>query len=121
MGLDVDTNSVTSELQRLARANRNVETKAMKTVAQKVADQLSVNTPLGRYNDAHLREHIVVGTPKDGEIQVGYDKEVSWRVHFAELGTIKQRPQNFVQRTAESMQQDIISMLEEEIRRGLGL
>jgi len=37
------------------------------------------------------------------------------------MGTIKQRPQGFIQRTEEEMKEEFIRIVETEIRKGLGL
>ena len=122
MGLSTDSSGISRELKRLARANKKVEEKALQKAAEMVAAELRSNTPVDPESKGkHLKDNVVIGTAKDGEIQIGYAKEVAWRAHFVEMGTIKQRPQGFIQRTQESMQEEVMRLLEAEIRRGLGL
>jgi len=124
MGVEIDTSSIDKALKQMAGKEKRVRNRALKQGAQAVADRLRQNTPKDKEdnNEKHMQDDIVVsGIDQYGDIKIGYGKETAWRVHFTEMGTIKQRPQGFIQRTEEEMKEEFIRIVETEIRKGLGL
>ncbi|WP_025726784.1 HK97-gp10 family putative phage morphogenesis protein [Heyndrickxia ginsengihumi] len=124
MGVEIDTSSIDKALKQMAGKEKRVRNRALKQGANTLAARLRENTPVddNDNNEKHMRDGIVVsGVNADGEIQVGYDKETYWRVHFSELGTIKQRPQGFIQRTEEEMKNEFFKTVQDELKKGLGL
>lgn len=47
-----------------------------------------------------MKDHVVYSKPTVNKpvSEVGFDKQVAWRAHFVEFGTIKQPPQAFIQK-----------------------
>lgn len=121
----VDMTEIELQLKRLAAQNIQVRNKALKKGAEHIRQQLERNTPIGRNNSMthkHMKEHTTITNPNaDGEIAIGFEKAVSWRVHFAELGTAKQPPQAFIQRTLAQTKEEFNRIVSEELRKGFGM
>ena len=108
----------------MAGKEKRVRNSALKKAGEAVADRLRENTPIDQTdgNEKHMKDDIVISNVDQyGEIQIGYGDETYWRVHFTEMGTIKQRPQHFIERTEQEMQEEVMRIIEEELRKGLGL
>lgn len=108
----------------MTKKERTVRNRALKTAAKAVAEKLKENTPIdpNDNNETHMKNDIAIsGVNQYGEIKVGYGKETYWRAHFVELGTIKQRPQHFIERTEEEARDEFLKIVQEELRKGLGL
>ncbi|MDT2526029.1 HK97-gp10 family putative phage morphogenesis protein, partial [Enterococcus raffinosus] len=54
-------------------------------------------------------------------VDVGYDDEVAWRIHFVEFGSIKQPPQGIVQKTQRQIENQVTEIIANELKRRLGL
>lgn len=71
-----------------------------------------------------MKDNVVYLKPReDGEIysNVGYGKETAARPHFSNFGTIKQRPQHFVERTVNEYTAAVPQKVQEVYRRELGI
>lgn len=131
MGVEVDTNSIDQELKKLAATKSKIRNSGLKKAAEVLAERLKENTPKSaerRNKDGevidhkHMKDDIAVSSvDRGGEIIIGFGKSTYWRVHFIETGTIKIRPKAFIQRTEEEMKQEVMDIMVEEFRRGLGL
>lgn len=131
MSVEVDSSDALQALKKLSSDIKKVETPALRAAAQHATVVLTRNTPVwsgkksggkrGSYMKEHAKDHVVVGNVKDGTIDVGYDKDVSWRMHFIEFGTIKQKPQAFVQKTQAQIEDEVTEIIAKEIRKRLGL
>lgn len=143
MAVEIDTRGVELELKRLAAQEKPVRNAGLKKAAQAVASRLRENTVVyegkrdGKWkaqrqyerengvNQAefpHMRDDVQTSNVDiNGDIRIGYGKKTYWRAHFVELGTIKQPPQGFIQRTEEEMRGDVMDIMTDEFRRGLGL
>lgn len=115
------SNNIPVALRRLAAAHENVYKKGLKKAATIVAERLRANSPYDASNTLNLRDSVEISSVKDGEIQIGYTKNVYWRVAFVEYGTIKQPPQHFMERTFEETREEAIEVLKEELKKGLNL
>ncbi|MBW7636472.1 phage tail protein, partial [Bacillus licheniformis] len=51
----------------------------------------------------------------------GYGKETASRLHFSNFGTIKQRPQHFIERTENEYADIVLRKVQEVYARELGL
>lgn len=121
-GNDVDITQINDQLRRLAMQNKRVKDDALKAGAEKVRQALERNTPKSVRGKNHLADNTTMtGINRDGEIAIGYKKKVKHRVHFAELGTVYQRPQHFIQDTEQEISNEFFRTVENELRRGLGL
>ncbi|PKR84866.1 HK97-gp10 family putative phage morphogenesis protein [Heyndrickxia camelliae] len=121
MSVDVSTTRINDNLRRLAIEQTKVRNRALKEAGKRLAQRLRENTPVDGKTDEHMRDDVRVSGVKDGEVTVGFGKDTAWRAHFVEMGTIKQRPQGFIQRTEEEMRNEILQIVETELRRGFGL
>lgn len=122
---DVTIEGIDENLKRLASQNKRVTNKALKKGAEYVRKTLEQNTPTGK-SGIHLKDNTVVtNMDQNGEIKIGFNgkgaNDVSWRVHFVELGTMKQPPQAFIQRTQAQTKERFFSIVAEELKKGLGL
>ncbi|MEK5500450.1 HK97-gp10 family putative phage morphogenesis protein [Bacillus sp. FSL M8-0168] len=115
--------AIEGNLRKLAAKEKKVRNKALERAAKEVADQLEINTPSGDdHGGTHMKDDVQISKPnEDGHITVGFGKETSWRVHFVEMGTMKQPPQGFIQQTEEQMQSKVLEIIRTELKRGLGL
>ena len=69
----------------------------------------------------HAKDHVVIGPVNQGTIEVGYDEDVAWRMHFIEFGTINQPPQGIVQKTQKQIENQVTEIIANELKRRLGL
>lgn len=107
----VDTSEVANGLKKIQKSIRKAEKEALTEAANHVANKLEQNTPKSKDGTDHAKDHVVQSTVKDGMAEVGFDKEVAWRMHFVEFGTIKQRPQGFVQKTQTQVEQEVVEII----------
>ena len=107
----IDSSDVTKGLKKVQQSIRKAEKEALKEAANHVANQLEKNTPKSKDGKDHAKDHVIQSGVKDGMAEVGFDKEVGWRMHFVEFGTIKQRPQGFVQKTQSQVEQEVIEII----------
>lgn len=120
MGISIK-NNISDNLKRLAAQNEKVYKTGLRTAAQFVAERLKQNSPYNSVTDLHLKDSVAISPIRDGEIQIGYTKDVYWRVKFVEFGTIKQPPQHFMEDTFNETQVEATLILAEELRKGLNL
>lgn len=99
------------------------QTDAIKYAGEYAARYLKVKTPRDKDggNRAHMKDHIVFSKPTKNKpySEIGFDKEVAWRAHFVEFGTIKQRPQGFIQTTVKEIEDKIANIIQKYMMRGL--
>lgn len=71
-----------------------------------------------QYDKWHSKHHIAVSkaTGTKHAVEVGYDDDVSWKIHFAELGTIKQKPQYFIKQTMEDVEGKVASIIQKALQ-----
>ncbi len=131
MSVSVDITPVQQAVKQLGDKFSRVENKAVNEAAGVVANRLEMNTPVwegvksagskGDYMLEHAKDHIVQSKAKDGYAEVGFDKEVGWRIHFVEFGTINQRPNSFVEMTQEQVNDEVIEIIARNVKEALGL
>ena len=107
----VDTSEVANGLKKIQKSIRKAEKTAITEAANHVANQLEKNTPKSKDGTDHAKDHVIQSTVKDGMAEVGFDKEVAWRMGFVEWGTIKQPPQGFVQKTQTQVEQEVVEII----------
>ncbi|HEM3466043.1 HK97-gp10 family putative phage morphogenesis protein [Streptococcus suis] len=104
---------------RVARA-------AVKQVADEFGEELKKNTPVSDDLFGHLAEEVVV-TGFKGANQgiiakdIGYGHKTGWRSHFPDDGTIYQAPQDFKEKTINTMTPRAKEIYAEKVREGLKL
>lgn len=131
MSVEVDTSEVFKAFRQLETNIKRVENPALRKAASYAQDKLKQNTPhwngkksngkRGSYMQEHAKNHVVIGPVKDGNIDVGYDNDVAWRMHFIEFGTINQPPQGIVQKTQKQIENQVTEIIANELKRRLGL
>lgn len=131
MSVEIDSSEVFKALRRLKTGVKRVETPALRKAAAYAKPKLEQNTPVwqgkkskgkrGDYMLEHASDHVVIGPVKDGNIDVGYDDDVAWRIHFIEFGTINQPPQGIVQKTQKQIENQVTEIIANELKRRLGL
>lgn len=123
---DDGTRNIEKELDKLSRKRVRAAKASVQAGAAIFAEGLERNTPIGR-NDGHkmhMKDNVVYSKPReDGEIyaSVGYGKETASRLHFSNFGTIKQRPQHFIERTENEYAEIVLRKVQEVYARELGL
>lgn len=67
-----------------------LENQALKNAGEIIKESAKQKVPVSKYNEEHIRDHISVSNVKTKEgvkyIEVGVDKELSWRAKFVEFG-----------------------------------
>lgn len=124
MSIKIDTSSIDQALRNMGSQEKKVRNKALKKAGNEIASRLRDNTPIDPRdsNKKHMKDDIVVsGVDQYGEVTVGFGKETYWRARFVELGTIKQRPQHFIENTEQEMRDKVMEIIREELAKGLGL
>lgn len=116
------TSSSSFDGESIMKALAKAEKEALEEVAKDVAEKLRSNVPKSLADSKHLKNNVVIGKADQyGDVKVGFSKEVSWRVHFVEFGTIYQKPQNFIENTEREIRDTVMQKVQEEITRRLGL
>lgn len=131
MSVEVDATEVYKALKEVKANVQRVESPALRKAGEYAKTELEKNTPRwdgkksngkrGSYMQEHAKDHVVTGSVKNGTIDIGYDKDVSWRMHFIEFGTIKQDPKGFVQKTQKQIEKQVTQIIADEVKRRLGL
>lgn len=124
---------VSEVIKALQKTTKNIDLKVNKAVneATPVAKRvLSKNTPYwdgtkyldksrGSYTKEHMRDHIVYSKARQGQAEVGFDDDVAWRIHFTNFGTIKQRPQNFIEKTIKELENEVSNIIQQVLIKEL--
>lgn len=117
----VDFSSV---YKAIGKTKKQFETAAVKSVeagGAYAARYLRVKTPVDYNKKTHMKDHIVFSKPTANKpiSEVGFDKKVAWRAHFVEFGTIKQRPQPFIETTMKDIENKVANIIQSEMMRRL--
>ncbi|WOZ56197.1 type I neck protein [Brochothrix phage BtpYZU02] len=130
MGVTVK-NNIGVNLRKMAQGLTAPTNKALTAGAKVFAETLEKNTPVydskkyqgkrGKYMFKHAKDNVVFGSPKNGEITVGFEKDVAWRVHFLEFGTIRQSPKPFIQKTQQEMATEVFETMVSAMSKGIKL
>lgn len=126
-------NEILNNLDRTKSEARKLGERAVRNISKDVAETLSNNTPYDSSSDnpSHLKDNVMVSMKKtkDESYKLGYvtyrrngkgrnnPRDVLWRVKFVEWGTIHQKPQGMVLKTAKQVEKSVASKLESEMRR----
>lgn len=122
----VDFSDIYKALSQLGKDVSRESNKIMNDIVPKVAEKFSERLPYWdgsksssgpSYKKAHMKDHVVYSKAKDGVVEIGFDSEVAWRIHFTEFGTIKQPPQHFVEKSLDDLSREVQTMVEIELQR----
>lgn len=113
-----------SAYKAIGKTEKQFKTAAVKSVeagGAYAARYLRVKTPVDYDTKTHMRDHIVFSRPTANNpvSEVGFDKQVAWRAHFVEFGTIKQRPQPFIKTTMKDIENKVTNIIQSEMMRRL--
>ena len=113
-----------SAYKAIGKTEKQIETAAVKAVevaSEYASKQLKTKTPIDHDTKTHMRDHIVYSKPTVNKpvSEVGFDKQVAWRAHFVEFGTIKQLPQAFIQKTMRDIENKVADIIQSEMMRRL--
>lgn len=116
------------EIENLGQKADKASRQALRDSAQIVQKELEKNTPKGVYNSTqHAKHNVVISNVKtnkstgDKYITVGYPKDIKWRIHFIEFGTIRQSPKLFMTRTINNTKDAVRSEITKHLKEALGL
>lgn len=117
----VDFSSAYKAIGKTKKQFKTAAVKAVEAGGSYAARYLRVKTPVDYNRKTHMKDHIVFSKPTANNpvSEVGFDKEVSWRVHFVEFGTIKQRPQPFIKTTMKDIENKVTNIIQSEMMRRL--
>lgn len=116
------------EIENLGRKAEKPTRQALRDSAQIVQKELTKNTPKGIYNSKkHAKHNVVISNVKTNKdtgskyITVGYPKNIKWRIHFVEFGTIRQSPKLFMTKTINNTKDAVRSEIAKHLKEALGL
>lgn len=117
----VDFSSVYTALGKTEKQIETAAVKAVEVAGEYASKQLKTKTPIDYDTKTHMRDHIVYSKPtaNNSVSEVGFDKQVAWRAHFVEFGTIKQDPQAFIQKTMKDIENKVADIIQSEMMRRL--
>lgn len=115
----VDFSSVYKTLGKTEKELEKSMIKSVEAAGEYASKQLKTKTPIDYDTKTHMKDHVVYSKPtaKNPISEVGFDKEVSWRVHFVEFGTIKQPPQGFIQKALKDIEGKVADIIQNEMMR----
>lgn len=113
-----------SAYQAIGKTKKQFKTAAAKSVESGgayAARYLRVKTPVDYDTKTHMKDHVVYSKPTANKpvSEVGFDKQVAWRAHFVEFGTIKQDPQAFIEKTLKDIESKVTDIIQSEMMRRL--
>lgn len=117
----VDFSSAYKALGKKEKELEKAAVKAVEVAGEYASKQLKTKTPIDYDTKTHMRDHIVYSKPtvNKPESEVGFDKQVAWRAHFVEFGTIKQDPQPFIETTMKDIENKVADIIQSEMMRRL--
>lgn len=127
-------NEILKNIDKLGKDANKIGERAVKRVAEDVVKEALIeNTPYDSdsTNPSHLRDNVVVRMKrtKDKGYRLAYvtysrtgkgkddPRDVLWRAHFVEWGTVSQRPQGMIIKTVGQTKSKVEREIERELRR----
>lgn len=117
----VDFGDIFKEIDKLGKNLDRVRLSAVEEAGAFAAKELAKNVPYDSETEDHLKDHVIYSKPTKANpiSEVGFDKEVAWRAHFVQFGTIKQRPQDFIEKTMREIQDEVQSIIVNNLKEAL--
>lgn len=115
----VDFSSVYKALGKTEKELEKSMLKSVEAAGEYASKQLKTKTPIDYDTKTHMKDHVVYSKPtvNNPVSEVGFDKQVAWRAHFVEFGTIKQPPQAFIQKTMRDIEIKVADIIQSEMMR----
>lgn len=109
-----------AKLARFAQTeSEQIENKALTEAADFLRGKIEETTP---YRTGALQEAIIAGEVNNGKIEVGPSQQgPAFRAHFLEFGTRYMRAQPFMRPAFESSKNEVMKIMADEIKRGMGI
>lgn len=117
----VDFSSVYKALGKTEKELEKSMLKSVEVAGEYASKQLKTKIPIDYDTKTHMKDHVVYSKPTVNKpvSEVGFDKQVAWRAHFVEFGTIKQPPQAFIQKTMRDIENKVADIIQSEMMRRL--
>ncbi len=113
--------NVLKKLEELGAKGRRMENTALRRAGNRVKDAIQDETPVSTGN---LKRSIAVSNvrTKDGakHVEVGPNKD-GWYGRFVEFGTVHIKANPFMSRGYEKSKEDAVRIIQEELKKELGL
>lgn len=115
----VDFSSAYKAIGKTEKQFKQAAVKAVEAGGEYASKQLKTKTPIDYDTKTHMKDHVVYSKPtvNNPVSEVGFDKQVAWRAHFVEFGTIKQPPQAFIQKTMRDIESKVADIIKNEMMR----
>lgn len=115
----VDFSSAYKAIGKTEKQFKKAAVKAVEVAGEYASKQLKAKTPIDYDTKTHMKDHVVYSKPtvNNPVSEVGFDKQVAWRAHFVEFGTIKQPPQSFIQKTMRDIESKVADIIQSEMMR----
>lgn len=114
-------NELLAEIERLGKEGSKIENNALREAGEAVKHSIQNETPT---RTGKLKASISVSRvkTKDGikQVEVGPDKD-GYYGKFVEFGTVKMKANPFMARGYELSKDSVLTTIEEELKKGLGL
>lgn len=114
---------LTAIRHRLGNASARLESKALRSAAEVVAEEERTLVNISDSNFTHLRDDIYVSRVirKGGQkyVLIRASKKTSWRMHFLEWGTSNMPAQPFKEPAFHAKKGQALRILADEFRKGL--
>ena len=117
----VDFSSAYKAIGKTEKELEEAMIKSVEAAGEYASNQLKTKTPIDYDTKTHMKDHVVYSKPTANKpvSEVGFDKQVAWRAHFVEFGTIKQDPQAFIQKTLKDIESKVADIIQSEMMRRL--
>lgn len=122
------------QIENLGKSADREVGKALRSSAEILKKGLEKNTPdslIKNPRHPNARHNVVITNVKTNKdtgakyITVGYSgkhpNDVSWRIHFVEFGSIRQRPQLFMEKTINETKDKVRNEIMKHLKKGLNL
>jgi HK97 gp10 family phage protein len=110
-----------AEIEKLGKAGSKIENRALKEAGDVVKEFIVKEVPV---RTGKLKQSITVSNvkTKDGvkRVEVGPDKD-GYYGKFVEFGTVKMKANPFMSRGYETSKEEAMSIIEKNLKEGLGL
>lgn len=115
----VDFSSAYKAIGKTEKELEKAMIKSVEAAGEYASKQLKTKTPIDYDTKTHMKDHVVYSKPTLNKpvSEVGFDKQVAWRAHFVEFGTIKQDPQAFIQKTLKDIESKVADIIQSEMIR----
>ncbi|MCT4543489.1 MAG: HK97 gp10 family phage protein [Vallitalea sp.] len=108
---------ILSKLEQMGKNVDNIKEKALKKAGEVFAEEIRNNVPVDTGN---LKDNIGVGELEEGSVKVGATKDAFY-LKFLELGTKNITPNPVMTRAYETKKNEAKKVIEQELKRELGL